>query len=153
MSSDTRDNFNEAIRGRIKDGLDANKDLMKWTEAEALELIEQIMAWFIGGGKNVFYDEYLFEVRFLQPGIMDNLASRFAKFKKLKKLVDKIQEQRLCKIGCFGGSWVNQATVQFLLTNVYGYKNKQLKNGSVGEDGITVHVMDGKKTTKTKGKK
>jgi hypothetical protein len=90
-----------------------------WTEEAALQLGEQLIAWYEVDEDNIYLKEFLSKRR-LHSQIISELTSKWESFSELIKIAKEIQEVRLLKKEGKG-----EIKSMFVLKNHHGYADKQ----------------------------
>ena len=110
----------------------------KWTEENALQLGEDLIAWQKSENVNIFFEEYLVIERDLYPSLIAYLSNKFTSFSKLIEKSRKIQELKLQKYGT--ADKLNAAITKFVLVNKHGWRDKQEFTGADGKD-LNPHII------------
>jgi len=95
----------------------------KWTEAKALSLANDLIAWMKANPTNMFFDEYLYVEHDYYSSLINYLSKKFSSFSKLIERAKKIQEIKLKKFGT--ADKLNATITKFVLINEHGWKDKQ----------------------------
>jgi hypothetical protein len=94
----------------------------KWTEAKALELANELIAWQMENPANMFWEEFLVMERGLYSEVITYLCEKFTSFLKLIDQAKKIQEIKLKKYGT--ADKLNAAMTKFVLINEHKWKDQ-----------------------------
>jgi hypothetical protein len=106
-----------------------NTIALKWTEAEALKLGNDLLAWMKAEDENIFFEDWLYLVADenkyagkIYADLPKYLSDKYSTFFELMKQCAKIEEVKLKKFSAFDK--LNSTIAKFLLTCNYGYTDK-----------------------------
>jgi hypothetical protein len=114
-------------KGNIKpeDGRQFSKDYQpeeKWTEAVALNLANELIAWQKENPANIFWDEFMVIEKGIHPKTINYLSKKFTSFSTLIDQAKKIQEIKLKKYGT--ADKLNASMTKFVLINNHNWREQ-----------------------------
>ena len=104
----------------------------KWTEAKALQVANDLIAWMRADSKNIFWEEFLYVENDYYSELIAYLNHKFSSFLKLTERAKKIQEIKLKKYGT--ADVLNAAMTKFVLINEHEWREKSELTGAEGKD-------------------
>lgn len=130
-------------------GKPGNKNAEKWTEKEALEIGNELIAWMqVDNPDNIFFEKFLFQ-RGLYRDVISYLSEKYESFSELIKRATDLQELQLKSQAI--ANRTNSAITIFCLINNHGYRNKVEHTGDV-QSSINFQLVP-RKPVKRKKKK
>lgn len=154
MNEEKKKNGN-AKRKRSEGGQPGNTNALKWTEAEAVRLGGELVAWMKpkyipdpkhkpkkgekqkmvdAHGLNIFFEKFLLIEKGLPPGTLSYLDKNFKSFSNLKKTAKRLQEIKLKEYGVHRK--LDKSVVIFLLKCEHGLSEKQDNQSGINYEEI-----------------
>ena len=108
---------------RKEGGQPGNTNAEKWTEQMVSDLANELIKW-LQEDDNIFFQDFLYNVKDLHPNIVSDMTARFTSFSELIKKAKKIQEVKLINMGV--QNKLQPAMTIFVLKNHHNYKDRQI---------------------------
>ena len=124
-----------------------NKAAEVWTEEKALELGQGMLDWFKADKMNIYFEEFIVEVKDLHPDITSYLASKFTTFSDLLQKCYAIRKRKVMQYSTFGDA--NASMAKFDLINNHDMVSEKTQNVNQNETIITEIDWTGKSNNNT----
>lgn len=115
-----------------------NKAAEIWTEEKALELGNEMLEWFKREKLNIYFEEFIVEIRDLSPDLPSYLSNKFTTFAELMDKCYAIRKRKLLQYSTFDGA--NATMAKFDLINNHDMVSEKNEVDQKNSGDLTINI-------------